>query len=182
MVQLLIDLTDKSSTNCTISTSGKVEPDPIVLTVSEFPELLERAAAKFPSKQAFAKALGITPSRFSRLLQGQFSLEVVNCLRLAKIAGERPSTVLRAAGKNDVADLIEELYGAEGNPLTPAQRELIEVWEGIPAEMQPHFAVLLRHARDVADADAPLGRNTAPPAARRRRLAGHGKRKATVRR
>jgi hypothetical protein len=83
--------------------------DPILLTLNDFREILERAAKRFQSKQAFARAVGLTPSRFSRVLRGE-SMEVVNCLKVAKLAGEAPSRVLRAAGKGEIADLIEELY------------------------------------------------------------------------
>src|SRR5688572_9736369 len=64
--------------------------------------LLELAHQKAGLKKAAAVAIGVTPSRFARLLHpaaGTYSLGVGNCFRLAKFIGETPQAVLRAAGK-----------------------------------------------------------------------------------
>jgi hypothetical protein len=103
-----------SSTFCKPDTSGKSKwPLPCfpVGSAEGFQELLEQAAKRLGSKQALATAIGITPGRLSRLLGGEYSMEVINCLRLAKIISRKPDDVLRMAGKDDVADLIVELYG-----------------------------------------------------------------------
>jgi len=42
---------------------------------------------------------------------GGDSLNPLNCLKLADVIGRSASEVLRAAGKDDVAILIERLYG-----------------------------------------------------------------------
>src|SRR4051812_1758742 len=96
--------------------------------VSEFSELLTRVVAAFPNRSAFAKAIGLNASRLSRALNtGDFPFNVTNCLRLAQVSGEPPSKVLRAAGKGDVADLIETLYGRDRNALlSPEERELLD--------------------------------------------------------
>ena len=135
-------MTVKSSTKVTPVTSGKSKDYPIFLPVSDFRALLERAAAKYPSKQAFAKELGITPSRFSRVLRGDYSMEVVNCLRLAKLSGEQPSDVLTAAGKRDVADLIEHLYGDQ--TLAEPERTLLSQWAHLTGQQQSTIRSLIR--------------------------------------
>lgn len=100
-------------------------------TVSDFGEFLEDLAKQFPTKQAFAEAIGITPSRFSRVLAGTYTLNVLNCLRLAKAAGRSPSVVLRAAGKREIADLIEALYGPGATSVSPKEREVLDLWNGL---------------------------------------------------
>src|SRR4029453_9799553 len=77
----------------------------------DLPDMIREAAQHFGSKSALAHAVGINASRLSRLAHhGEYSLNIENCLRLAKVAGLPASDVLRAAGKGDIADLIESLY------------------------------------------------------------------------
>jgi hypothetical protein len=98
--------------------------------VENFKALLNRIAGRFASRQDFAKALKITPSRMSKVLNsGDLPLNVTNCLRVAKLSGESPSEILRAAGKADVAELIESLYGEDRTQLlSAAERELLDEW------------------------------------------------------
>lgn len=139
---------------------------------ASFAELLNGFVRRFGSQTALGKAIDISASRLSRVMAGQHSLEVVNCLRLAEVTGESPSVVLRAAGKGDVADLIERMYGAArpalAPSLSPAQRDLIDDWQALPADVRGYFAVLIAYAREVASAGRAEGM-TAVPAARRRR-------------
>jgi transcriptional regulator with XRE-family HTH domain len=96
-------------------------------SLEEFRHFLEAAARRYPSKQALARAIGITPGRLSRVLKGEHSLDVINCLRLAQLTGDAPGDVLRVAGKQDVAELLAALYG-EAPTLSPADREVLEAW------------------------------------------------------
>lgn len=66
----------------------------------------------YGTQDALAKAIGISPSRISRVLKNPDSLAVENCLRLAKATGISPDEIFRAAGKSEIARLIQELYGA----------------------------------------------------------------------
>lgn len=77
-------------------------------------------------------------------------MEVVNCLRLAKVTGESPDRVLRLAKKSEIADLIQELYGRPS--LTGAQRALLDRWGVLkqPAKVGLE-AVLQELVPDVAD-------------------------------
>lgn len=109
----------------------------------DFKRILIQAADRFPSRLAFAKAIGINASRLSRALNtGDFPFNVVNCLRLAKLSGESPTDVLRAAGKADVAELIELLYGREAE-FTVAERELLETWRAATPRAQAAIRSLL---------------------------------------
>lgn len=101
------------------------------LPVSEFRDLLEAAAKAYPTKREFARAIGITPGRLSRVLGGEHSLDVGNCLTLATLTGESPSRVLRAAGKGDIADAIEALYGPSAPSVSPKEREILDAWNAL---------------------------------------------------
>lgn len=101
------------------------------LPVSEFRDLLEAAAKAYPTKREFARAIGITPGRLSRVLGGEHSLDVGNCLTLATLIGESPSRVLRAAGKGDIADAIEALYGPSAPSVSPKDREILDAWNAL---------------------------------------------------
>lgn len=104
----------------------------------DFQELLNKIAARFASKKAFAKEVGIDPSRMSRALNGTDKLpfNVENCLRLAQISGEPPSKVLRAADKAKVANLIESLYGPERKMTDPVLQDLLDHWPTFPADVK----------------------------------------------
>jgi transcriptional regulator with XRE-family HTH domain len=102
-------------------------------SLDAFRQFLETAARRFPSKQALAKAIGITPGRLSRVLKGEHSLDVVNCLRLAKLTGDSPGEVLRVAGKNEVAELIEGFYGRAAPAIHPADRIVVDRWHALTA-------------------------------------------------
>src|ERR1051326_4636029 len=109
-----------------------------ILGNEKFKELLSRVVDKFPTRLAFAKAIGMTSSRLSRALNtGDFPFNVANCLRLAKISGESPTEILRAAGKKDVADLIESLYGKDRTRLlTTSEKELLDMWNAMTPRAQ----------------------------------------------
>ena len=126
------------------STSGMVKAAAMFLPLSGFRELLEVASRRFPSKQAFAKAIGVTPSRFSRVLGGSYTLNVLNCLRLAKITGESASRVLRLAGKTEIAELIEEQYGRTAPALSPSERELLETWSSLNQRSRENLKGILK--------------------------------------
>jgi plasmid maintenance system antidote protein VapI len=170
---------DKSSTIVSTDTIGKGMCAATLLLVSDFTDFLASAARKFKTKQEFAAAVGITAGRFSRLLRGEFSMEVVNCLRLAKVSGESPAKVLRLAGKSEIVDLIDELYARQ--PLTQAQRELIEVWDAIPAEARAAFGTMLRYTREVAATSGPSARSEGHSETHRRRRTGATRTRATRR-
>jgi plasmid maintenance system antidote protein VapI len=114
-----------------ICTSGTGKIDRNVLPVSEFRDLLEAAAKLFSTKREFAGKLGITPGRLSRVLGGEHSLDPMNCLRLAQMTGATPSRVLRIAGKGELAEMIESLYGPGRPTVSASQRELLDQFDRI---------------------------------------------------
>lgn len=116
-----------------------------------FRTLLRRLKRHYPSTRAFAEALGVDASHLSRAMgvKGQ-PFDVRGCLRLARVTGASPGEVLRAAGKIDIAELIEALYGAPAQQLTPEQQQLLAALDGItdPAVRQSLITV----ARSAAGA------------------------------
>jgi len=100
--------------------------------VSVFPKIFAACLAAYGgTKQQLARELGITPSSLSHLAVGNMGASVDVCLRLAAASGVSASKILRAAGKHDVADLIEQLYGRAatariGVAMSPDEREFIE--------------------------------------------------------
>lgn len=131
---------------------------------TEFQQLLRSASGLYPRQQDLADALGISLARLNRALnQGDYTLNIGNCLRLARLANEPPSAVLRKAGKVEIADLIEQLYGA--SDLTPIQREVLHEWELLPPEIQAATLTLLRagNASRRRDHEAARSVRPAPP-------------------
>lgn len=85
---------------------------------------------RYGTATALAAQIGMKLSPFSRgVALGKLNL--VNLLKLAKAADEQPSTVLRLAGKNREADLIEEVYGTSHEVLTSSDREILEMWRAL---------------------------------------------------
>jgi transcriptional regulator with XRE-family HTH domain len=78
--------------------------------MGEFEELLAPFMGARGSQQELARKLGMTPSGFGRGMKAG-TLSVENLLTLARETGLPPSRVLRAGGKPEFADLIEQLYG-----------------------------------------------------------------------
>lgn len=97
-----------------------------------FASLLRSCSRRYPTIRAFARALDVDPSHVSRAMaRGAQPFDVRGCLRLAKLTGENPTTVLRAAGKGDIAELIETLYGRPGGALSPDLQTWIAVYHAI---------------------------------------------------
>lgn len=100
-----------------------------------FQELLGGFVERFGSQTALGRAVGMSASRINKVLKGRDTFDVANCLRLAEATGETPGVILRTAGKADVQELIERLYG-EARPrvepvMTPAQRQVITLFESM---------------------------------------------------
>ncbi len=99
-------------------------------------QLLKDEVAKRGSIRAVARGIQVTEGRLGRVLTGQHSLSVENCLRLSDLTGEPASKVLRAAGKENVAELIEKLYAASDEVISPAERALLLRFRSLPPKAQ----------------------------------------------
>ena len=103
--------------------AGSAPPDAVATRLRQ---IIADAVGRFGSQTALGNAIGLSPTRISRVLKGDgCSLEVISCLRLAEVTGESPTVILRAAGKWDVAELIERLYGKPRPLLIPRLSESI---------------------------------------------------------
>lgn len=118
--------------------------------MTDFPKYLREIAESFPSKAALAEAIGIQPSRLSHALKGtgSYTFNVENCLRLAKAANRPAGEVLRAAGKADVAELLEFLFpDAAAPPITAEQRRVIEDFESLTEQERSALRLLVFYRR-----------------------------------
>ncbi len=108
----------------------------------------------YASTSAFAKALNVDPSHLSRAMgpSGQ-PFDVRGCLRLAKVTGTDPGTTLRAAGKGEIAELIEALYGTPTVAPPPDQQELLRAYQAIAPHARQSLIVLARAAGSAAKRD-----------------------------
>jgi hypothetical protein len=116
---------------------------------------LDRAAKHLGSQVALARALGIDPTRISRLMRGNGDyahLNFENCLRLAALLDELPAEVLRAAGHTDQAVLLEKLCGPpEGErSVRSSEWALLQAWRGLSAEKQAAVLTLLESQGEPA--------------------------------
>lgn len=137
-----------------------------------FRMLLKRLQKQhYPSVRAMAAALEVKPSQLSRAMgvRGQ-PFDVRGCLRLARATGADPGEVLRAAGKADIADLVEQLFGTAPPLLTPEQQDVLTALAAIgdPAVRQS-IITLARAAAGVAGPgqaggdQGPVGGTLIPP-------------------
>jgi hypothetical protein len=138
-----------------------------------FRSLLKRLQKHYPTIRAFAQALDMDPSHLSRAMgrDGQ-PFDVLRCLRLAQITGEPPVVILRAAGKDEIADLIEGFFGTPKTLLTPQQQQLLEAMAAIQdPEVRSSFLKLAQHAAGITSGNAGTeggtegGGSVMPPAA-----------------
>jgi transcriptional regulator with XRE-family HTH domain len=102
----------------------------------------------YSSIREMARALDVDSSHLSRAMSKRVGqpFDVRGCLRLARVTGEDPLLVLRAAGKDEIADLMAELMGARaGRLLAPDQIKLLDAHEAIPdLQMRAHVVEMVR--------------------------------------
>lgn len=111
------------------------------MSANDLQALLKSLVDRYGTQTALAKAIGITDSRLAKVLKGESgALSVRNCLRLAKVAHLSPSQILRAAGKSDIADLIEQLYGKSAQPALAADLAAPE----LAPKVREHLRAALR--------------------------------------
>lgn len=103
--------------------------------------ILRRLVERYGTQTALARAIQITDSRLAKVLKGESgSLSVLNCLRLAKVTGLSPSQILEAAGKSDIAVLIEDMYGDTAQARMDTEEAVKQFWP----EMSPKAKDLLK--------------------------------------
>jgi hypothetical protein len=103
---------------------------------------------QFGTPTALANALDMTLISFNRGLEaGTFS--VSNLLRLAEITNTPAGTVLRLAGKPEVAALLERLYGITSEELSPEEQRHLSMWRKASPTARASIDVLLEYLSDA---------------------------------
>lgn len=88
---------------------------------------IEGLRPRFGTMREIAEQIGMSESGLVRgVKRGTLGLE--NLLDLARVAEEHPSKVLRLAGKERAAELIEVLYGPGADSLKSSERKLLDAW------------------------------------------------------
>jgi len=145
------------------------------MTPTSFAPLLRHMLTNFGgTKQQFAKAIGIAPSALSRLLNPRARLKpaIVLCLRMAHLGRTDASRVLRAAGHDEAAELLEHLYGAAvpnpdiGAAVTAHELAHLVGWRQLGASDVRAFELLIDRAVTART------KHNGPPRQLRRRSAG----------
>lgn len=89
--------------------------------------LVDRAKPAYGSYRAIGEAAGISESALIRALKMPQVLGTDKLLALAEAIGESPDAVLRAAGKEETADLLVRLYNTPPTPLSTVDRALVKL-------------------------------------------------------
>jgi hypothetical protein len=136
---------------------GMVSPE-----MRSFSPLLRRIVARRFSgaPTELARRLHIAPSQLSRAMSRHHPqpFDIPGCLRLAQVSGENPSTILRAAGKADVARLLEQLYGPPRPPLAPQLQALVTAWMAIrQPDVRDGLLVTIQALRGQPRSHSPKG-------------------------
>lgn len=108
----------------------------------------------YTKQKYLAAELRISASFLSRILSGKqaYTFSVNNCLRVARALHRPPAEVLRAAGKTEMAELLESLYEGAGRPtLTSAEDRLLTYFRSVPAESRQTILELARAISAASD-------------------------------
>jgi hypothetical protein len=136
-------------------------------------ELIESAEREAGSQQALAKLVGVTSSALGR---AQKTAAITTCLRLARATHRSAETVLRAAGKNEVADLCVELFGQATPTLNDEERDILRTWKLLPPAVRLFIDQVLHDPKALL-AGQPNVRNVtnSPPASPVKGVDQHGR-------
>lgn len=112
---------------------------------NEFERFLDVLINRYGSGQRLAERMEMSLSAFLRAAHAQRTFSIENCLILAEETGEHASQILRLAGKGDVADRIERLYGAaKPRTLDRKAQEILALWQGLSSAEQQAFRLLIK--------------------------------------
>jgi hypothetical protein len=115
----------------------------------------------FHSHNDIADVCGMTRDLLSHVLNApERRLSVEQCLRLALEIREHPPAVLRVAGREDAADVLEEVWPRKRGHITRSEQDLVDRWRQLTLKARHHLGGLIAiHAeRGSADSDGPLAR------------------------
>jgi len=119
----------------------------------------------FKTRGEAAAACGMKDAAFSRALnhEGGRTLSVEQCLRLALRLTEHPAAVLRIAGRQDVARVVDDLWRrhtGSRDALTRREREHLALWRSANVSMRHAVdAILAQFVAEVAASARSAGTN-----------------------
>jgi hypothetical protein len=67
----------------------------------------------YKSRAGLGRLMKMSGSRIGRAINGEYGFNIDNCLKLAERTNLSASLVLRASGREALADQIERLYGSD---------------------------------------------------------------------
>lgn len=112
--------------------------------VNELQALLQSLLQKYGTKTALAAALDISLERLIKVMKDpKESLGVLNCLRLAIISGLPPGQVLRLAGKDEEAELLERAYDRPSGESVNPRKAIAQWWPDLSEKGAESLRVFL---------------------------------------
>jgi transcriptional regulator with XRE-family HTH domain len=120
-----------------------------------FRQLVQTYQQTTGTKADLARELGVRPSTISHLLADRTTPGLELCLRFAAVTGVSPSHVLRAAGKDALATLLESLYGPAADRaaqhrtrLRPNDRMVLECLNAMRSKTYKAMLVVIEATAD----------------------------------
>jgi hypothetical protein len=112
---------------------------------ADFVKWIERLrVTRFGTWRALAQAIDMTESGLIRGVK-KGTLNVANLVRLAEVAEEPPLTILRMAGKQQEAAILERAFGTGSATLKPSERKLLELWGKLESGDRAYVTGLMEH-------------------------------------
>lgn len=105
--------------------------------------ILRRVSARETTKKALAAKLHISREWLDRVMLGEVALGAETCLRVALEYDENALSVMRAAGKGELADLLERAGFGTGE-VSVTDRDLLRDLESLPDAQQRPIRELIR--------------------------------------
>lgn len=93
--------------------------------------LLKRVSSREITKKALAAKLQISREWLERVMRGEVALGAETCLRIALEYDEDVLSVMRAAGKEELADLLERAGFGAGD-VSATDRDLLRDLDSVP--------------------------------------------------
>ena len=108
-------------------------------------ELIE--TRMFRTRREIAEECGTTDQGLSQALSDpQRRLSVEQCLRLARRIRAHPVAILRMAGRDEAAAVLEDLWPRKHDlvAITRSERELIDQWRAMTISDRHHLSALIK--------------------------------------
>jgi transcriptional regulator with XRE-family HTH domain len=105
--------------------------------------ILRRVSSREKTKAALAAKLDISREWLDRVMSGEVALGAETCLHIALEYGEDALSLMRAAGKGELADLLERA-GFGGGEVSASDRDFLRNLDSLPEAQQQPIRELIR--------------------------------------